>query len=240
MLSVAVAQPESILHDVAFNARCHATAILSARARVVVFPELSLTGYAMNVQPVDLGDPNLDPIIAACREANTIALVGAPTKDAAGGVHISTLRVDAGQASLAYDKMWLGEEESAFFVQGRQPNVVVVNGWRLGLAICKDTGVADHAAATVGLGIDAYVAGVCETEEDHEVQAGRAARVVRDHGVWVAVASFAGPTGGGFDRTAGRSAIWGPDGTKIAEADREPGTLVRADLSRGCRSPPVA
>ncbi len=232
MLSIAVAQPESALHDVDFNARRHANAILSAGTRVVVFPELSLTGYAMNVRPVDLDDARLDPIITACRDTNTIALVGAPTRDGEGGVHISTLRVDAQQVSMAYNKIWLGGEEMAFFTQGQRPSVTVVDDWRLGLAICKDTGEAEHARATAELGIDAYVAGVCETEDDHRVQTERAVRVTRDHGVWVAVASFAGPTGGGFDQTAGRSAIWRPNGTKAVEAGRTSDELVRADLSR--------
>ncbi|WP_200835499.1 hypothetical protein [Parafrankia sp. BMG5.11] len=39
--------------------------------------------------------------------------------------------------------------------------------------------------------------------------------------------SFAGPTGGGFARTAGRSAIWAPDGTLRAHAGPRPGRLAR-------------
>jgi predicted amidohydrolase len=48
--------------------------------------------------------------------------------------------------------------------------------------------------------------------------------------VWVATASFAGSTGGGFDRAAGGSAIWTPDGAVLAQAGREPGEIVRATL----------
>lgn len=138
-LVVAVAQPESALHDAAFNADRHAAAIRAAGARIVVFPELSLTGYGMDVQPIDLDDPSMNPIVEACEETEAIALVGAPTPGENGTVRVSTLRID-------------GHE------------------------------------ATVALGIDVYVAGVCETEEDHAVQAERATRVTRDHGVWVALA----------------------------------------------------
>jgi predicted amidohydrolase len=48
----------------------------------------------------------------------------------------------------------------------------------------------------------------------------------------VAFASFAGPTGGGYPDTAGRSGIWSPDGTLIERADRSPGSLARATLVR--------
>ena len=46
-LIVAVAQPPCAPHDVAGNARAHAAAVRDTRARVVVFPELSLTGYEL-------------------------------------------------------------------------------------------------------------------------------------------------------------------------------------------------
>jgi len=51
------------------------------------------------------------------------------------------------------------------------------------------------------------------------------------HRVWVAVASFAGSTGGGFDVTAGRSRVLSPDGTTVAEAGPEVGAVTVATLS---------
>jgi hypothetical protein len=43
-------------------------------------------------------------------------------------------------------------------------------------------------------------------------------------------ASFAGPTGGGYDRTAGTSTIWSPSGSVLARAGTEPGDLARATI----------
>ena len=106
-----------------------------------------------------------------------------------------------------------------------------VDGWRLGLAICKDTGIPPHAAETVALGIDAYVAGILETAEDAAIPDERARRVANDHHVWVAMASFAGSTGGGYEEAAGRSGIWGPDGTVVDQAGPETGALARAALT---------
>ena len=64
---------------------------------------------------------------------------------------------------MAYHKMWLGTTESHRFTPGRKPAVLDVDGWRLGLAICKDTGIPQHASATAALGIDAYVAAILES-----------------------------------------------------------------------------
>jgi predicted amidohydrolase len=109
--------------------------------------------------------------------------------------------------------------------------VIEVDGWRLGLAICKDTGIPQHAADTAALGIDAYVAGVLESEDDAAVPEERARRIANDHGVPVAVASFAGSTGGGYAEAAGRSGIWAADGVAIARAGPETGDIARATLT---------
>lgn len=213
LLRLGVAQPRSMLGDVAFNVDQHARAVRGLDADVVVFPELSLTGYDMHVDALEPGDPRLEPLVDACTESSTIALVGAPTTGPEGqGRRISVLRVGSGSVAPVYSKIHLGGEEPEHFVAGTAPAVIEVGGVRLGLAVCKDNGLPEHAAAVVELGVDVYAAGVCETEADHHVQPDRAARVIRDHGVWVAYASFAGPTGGGFTATAGRSAVVDPDG----------------------------
>ncbi|WP_376768576.1 nitrilase-related carbon-nitrogen hydrolase, partial [Pseudonocardia pini] len=51
-LAVAAAQPACVARDVAANARGHAEAVRAAGARVVVFPELSLTGYELDAPAV--------------------------------------------------------------------------------------------------------------------------------------------------------------------------------------------
>lgn len=230
-LAIAVAQPECVACNVPANARTHAELVRRAEARVVVFPELSLTGYELDAPAVSLHDPALQPLVEACRETNATALVGAPTKDQTGARRLSLLAVEGSGARVAYDKVWLGGAEPDWFVPGSAPAVLEVDGWRLGLAICKDTGVPQHAAATAALGMDAYLAAVLEAEEDASVVETRAKRIAAAHGVWVAVASFAGSTGGGYSRAAGRSGIWRPDGVPVARADARPGALARAVLA---------
>ncbi|WP_061292853.1 carbon-nitrogen hydrolase family protein [Herbidospora cretacea] len=221
-LSVAVAQPRCVAHDVAANAVAHAEAVTAADARVVVFPEMSLTGYELDAVPVSPGDERLAPIVAACAATGTIALVGAPVP----GPHIGVLAVDGDGARVVYGKVCLHETEAARFVPGEHA-VIEVDGWRLGLAVCRDTGIPEHAAATAALGIDGYVAGVVHAEREAGLHGERARRVATDHGVWVATAAFAGPTGGGFDRTSGRSGIWSATGDLLAEAGPAPDEVAR-------------
>lgn len=229
-LTLAVAQPLSVSHDLDGNARRHAEAIRTASARVVVFPEMSLTGYEFDAAVVDPPDERLRPIVEACRETSALAFAGAPVDGPGGGASIGMLRLDAGGACIAYRKMWLGDAERRHFRPGDQPAVVDVDGWRLALAICKDTGEPQHAEMTAALGIDVYVAGALEHDRDREVQPDRARRIATTHGVWVAVAGFAGATGEGYERTAGRSAIWRPDGSVAAHAGPDPGEVVGTEI----------
>lgn len=222
-LSIAVAQPRCLAHDVAANAAAHAQAVRAAEARVVVFPEMSLTGYELDAAPIAPDDQRLAPITAACAETGSLALVGAPVP----GPGIGVLAVDGAGARVVYTKMYLHGEEADRFVPG-EPVVIEVDGWRLGLAVCRDTGIAEHAAKTAALGMHGYVAGVVHADHEAEVHGERARRAAADHGVWVATAAFAGPTGGGFDRTSGRSGIWSARGELLAEASAEPDDLARA------------
>nr|WP_211243163.1 hypothetical protein [Rhodococcus oryzae] len=62
-----------------------------AAGDLVVFPEMSLSGYAMDAPTVALDDPRLRPLIAACRHTGAVALAGAPVHTGTGGRGIGVL-----------------------------------------------------------------------------------------------------------------------------------------------------
>ena len=239
-LPIAVAQPPCVTGDLTANAEAHALTVLAARARLVVFPELSLTGYDLSAQLVAVDDPALEAIVDACKTMNTIALVGAPTSDGvvgaptaetgSGGRAISILLVDADGARVVYRKQHLGAEEAEHFTPGPRPVVLELDGWRVGLGVCRDTGVGDHVKELANSGIDLYVAGLVDHPDDIGVQRERAATIATTCGAYVGFASFAGPTAGGYDETAGRSAIFGRSGAVLAETSRMPGGIARTLL----------
>jgi predicted amidohydrolase len=228
-LVIAVAQPRIVSYDVVANASGHANAVRAAHARVVIFPELSLTGYELDALAITADDPRLAPIVKACAEMGATALVGAPVPGDGAREHIAMLAVDGAGARVAYQKVYVHESEERFS-PGDGPAVLEVDGWRLGLAICRDTRFAEHDAATAALGMDVYVAAVLDHARDAHVPVERARRVIADRGVWVATAGFAGSTGGGFDQAAGGSAVWAPDGRVLAQAGPQPGKMARATL----------
>ncbi|MFG3342848.1 carbon-nitrogen hydrolase family protein [Glycomyces sp. NPDC048151] len=237
-LTVAAAQPLLRAGDLASNAAAHAEAIREAGARLVVFPELSLSSYAMAAPAVALADPALDGIIAACAETGSVALAGAPVAED-GGEYIATLRIDGEGVAVAYRKVHPDEEESRRFRAARDHVVLELDGWRLGLAICRDTMMFEHAPATAefakrsGLGgIDAYIAGSLYTPRGLPRRDRRMPQIARGYGIWVVQACFAGP-GSDYPEAVGNSAIWSPDGEVAARADERPGRIVKAEMGFG-------
>jgi predicted amidohydrolase len=224
-LVIAVAQPPVHPLDIAANVTRHASTIRAAAARVVVFPELSLTGYDLDTAPLDPDDPRLLPLVESCTATDTVALVGA----AVPGPYIATLRIDADGVRVVYRKQYTHHTESRF-LPGPHPEVIEVDGWRLGLGICRDIKIEQHAAETAALGIDAYVAGVVEEPAAETELAERAKHISTTHGVWTALSSCAGATGPDYPSTAGRSGIWQPDGRVAARAGNAPGEIARATL----------
>ncbi|MGR6963963.1 carbon-nitrogen hydrolase family protein [Geodermatophilus sp. URMC 61] len=225
-LVVAAAQPRCVAGDVATNVAAHVEAIHEARARLVVFPELSLTGYLLSAAPLTLEDPVLGPLVTACAATHTAALVGAPVIDGAGRRSIAVLLVTGGGVRVVYRKTHLGGDEPAHFTAGDGPAVVEVDGWRIGLGVCKDTGVAEHVIATAALDVDVYAAGLVHAPDELAEQDARGVRIAATCAAHVVFASAAGPVGGPYDETAGSSTVWAPDGSVLARADAAPGRFA--------------
>ena len=160
-----------------------------------------------------------------------MALIGAPV-EVSGGRCIATLRVDADGVEVAYRKVFLAADERPHFCPGDGPRAIDVDGWRVGIGICRDTGIEEHVRGTASLGLDAYACGVLHhaTELAEQQRRGRTIAMACD--APVVMASFAGPTAGGYVRTAGRSAVWSADAAVLAEADASPGGMARATLRR--------
>jgi predicted amidohydrolase len=141
------------------------------------------------------------------------------------------LRVDAAGVQVVYRKTWLGGAEPDQFTPGDGPTVLELDGWRLGLGICKDTGAAQHTPGTAALGVDAYVAGLVHRPEELPEQEARAVVIARTCRAFVVFSNFTGPTGHGYSQTAGSSAIWSPAGPAISRNGPDVGELARATLS---------
>jgi hypothetical protein len=199
-LTVSVAQPPWVSYDVAANASTAAATVRLAGTRVVVFPELFLTGYELDAPAIGVGDPNLAPIVEACAGMGSLALVGAPVDGDAGKSHIAMLAIaPPGPAWRTTRCGWARSSRTASLRATSRRRSKSTDGGSVWPSARTPASRSTPPTRPPWV-LDAYLAGTLESAADAARQAERARRVATGHDVWVAVASFAGSTGGGFDR----------------------------------------
>ncbi|MCH0540681.1 carbon-nitrogen hydrolase family protein [Streptomyces sp. MUM 203J] len=237
---VAAAQFSCTPGDIAANVRTMAGLVRAADgARLVVFPELALTGYELELVAHDPGlqvgesDPRLDAVREACRTAGAAAVVNGAAPPARSDARLPGLTsyvIGPDGSTLArYDKQHLHGAEREVFTAGEGDGRFTLDGHRFALATCFDNHFPELGGRAAEDGCAVYLAsalygtgdGVRERAETYPA-------IARDNGLYVVLANHVGPAGPWTG--CGRSAVWGPDGMPLAEADAAAPGLVRAEL----------
>lgn len=238
-LRVGVAQFDAVAGDIPANVAAHERLIDEAGSEgveVLVFPELSLPGYASSILDdapercvVDPSEPALEPLLEACRRNRIVAVVGGALRNARG-LGLSAIVIDRqGQVCATYDKQNLDSREQGWFVPGTSGCMIEVDGWRLGLGICYDSSFPEHGRALALEGADAYlVSGAFPGgESDRRRSIYFPARAL-ENTVYVAFANYVGAHDGLEYR--GRSALHGPDGRLLADVGPDQTGIAAAEL----------
>lgn len=235
VLRVAAGQAVSVPGDVAANVRTAVALVAAAAgrgARVVVLPELFLTGYAPEAWTMEhtltREDPRLSPLTAAAVEHGIVVVAGAAVRRAHGSTLSILVLDDTGAVGAPYDKQHLFALEREFFSPGDHGATVHVDGWDLGLGVCYDGCFPEHAAAAAASGAHAYL---CPSAyfvgSEHRRDLYYAARAL-DNGIYVVFSGLTGPCGAW--EFNGGSAVYDPEGRALDRVDdRAPGLAV-ADL----------
>jgi NAD+ synthase (glutamine-hydrolysing) len=146
LLRVALAQINPTVGDIRGNSRKISDRIARARdegAALVVFPELTLTGYPpedllLKTSFLDAADTALREL--AAQTNGIVAVVGYPEK--AEDVYNSAAVLADGEVVAVYRKMYLPNygvfDEQRYFQSGSEAALVEVNGIPIGLSICED------------------------------------------------------------------------------------------------------
>ena len=145
-LSVALAQLNPTVGDIRGNAARIADTVTRAReqrAALVVFPELSLTGYPpedllLKTSFLDAAAAALDEL--AAQTHGIVAVVGFPER--ADDVFNAAAVLADGEVAAVYRKMYLPNygvfDEQRYFQSGAEAAIFELNGVPIGLSICED------------------------------------------------------------------------------------------------------
>ena len=147
-LRVVMAQLDFLVGDIAGNTEKIIAAALDARDRwradLIVFPELTVTGYPpedLLLRPsfVSQVEPAMQQL--RTRIQGITAIVGYPAATSTGLRNAAAVIGD-GAVRAVYYKQWLPNysvfDEKRYFVAGAEPGIAVIRGVRIGITICED------------------------------------------------------------------------------------------------------
>ena len=145
--TLAIGQLKPKLGDLKSNLENHIEIARRAKkngADLVLFPELSLTGYSVrdlnSEVALKIGDKFFNPIKSLSKEISVAA--GAIIKDENGGIRNSLLYFEGGDIKHVHFKMYLPTygifEEQRYFLPGKEVKAFDTKFGKIGLLICED------------------------------------------------------------------------------------------------------
>lgn len=237
-LTIAAAQMISFAGQLAANLERHKRFIEVAAeqgVQLLVFPELSLTGYEGEVAAalaIDPQDSVLQPLRDLAQVFRVTTVVGMPIRLKGNpAVLIGALVLGADGSLGVYSKQHLHSGEERVFAPGAGGPTLKIGNDTVALAVCADFNHASHAAAAAEQGADLYAAGVLISDTGYAADTTLLQGYARQHSMAVLMANHGGPTGGW--QSAGRSAIWSEDGSTIVSAPGGGNCLVIAHRDAG-------
>jgi predicted amidohydrolase len=229
-LIIAAAQSMSVPGDISRNVAHHlrfGTIAAERGAQLLVFPELSLTGYELTIARSNAVRPDssdLDPLRHLATHAHMIVVVGAPVLNDHDQLHIAALTFRPDGSVVTYTKMFVHQSEEEVFTSGPGGPTLLVENAAIALAICADATHPQHAATAAARGANVYAVGVMITEDGYARKVAFLKNYALEHRMAVLLANYSGATGGWV--SAGKSALWSEDGQLVAASTGTEEALV--------------
>lgn len=230
-LTVAAAQSRSRWGDIVGNVRHHyllARRAADAGAHIVIFPELSLTGYPDRSPPKLLSptDSRLSALRALASSAQVTIVAGAPVLWNGAAAIAAMVFQPNGTLAFKY-KTLLHPGEERFFAAGPELPPLKIQGQSISLAICAEAGERSHFESARASGATLYVVAALESPNSYP-------NLDRRFSDWSSVSSISillanhAEASGSF-QSAGQSALWTASGV-AAVAPSDGPALVIASL----------
>jgi predicted amidohydrolase len=238
-MKICLAQIASAKGDLAQNLVQHIVYVNKAvalGAELVVFPELSLTGYYPSLA-AEISCYNNDVRFTTLQEiSDTSGImigVGVPTQGLPG-VCISMIIFQPHTHRLVYSKKYLHADEEPFFVSGENIPIVNIQNTNVSFAICYELSVISHIKTAVEHMADIYIASVVKSPQG----ANKASTILRNYAKQYQIPVLMVNAVGLAEDTicGGISSAWSNDGSLVNQlpSDLE-GILFFDTITGSCR-----
>jgi predicted amidohydrolase len=229
-MKISVTQTRPVKADIQTNIDNHKRLIdlaVSNGADIIIFPELSLTGYEPRLSKelaADLNDSRFDVFqnISNARQINIG--VGVPIKNN-GGICISMILFQPHKTRQLYTKKYLHPDEEEFFISGQNSSVLINDKPNIALAICYELSVPEHSENAFKSGAEIYIASVAKTVDGVEKAVKSLADIANKYSMTVLMSNSIGLCEDG--ECAGKTSVWNNKGLLAGQLnDKNEGLLI--------------
>ncbi|MEO0732073.1 MAG: carbon-nitrogen hydrolase family protein [Bacteroidota bacterium] len=221
----------AINQNIERHQRVLTTAIRSG-ADLIIFPELSITGYEPTLAgqlACTVEDDRFTPFQTIADNAGVTIGVGMPTK-AANGVHISMLFFQPHRERSYYAKQRLHPDEIPYFVGGKQPPFLLELEKKVAFGICYETLQRAHFVHAAANGADLFIASVAKPDRGVDKAYVHFPTMAQEFNLPILMVNSVGPSDDFVSN--GKSAVWDTVGTQVAQLDDKNEGLLLYDTER--------
>lgn len=167
-MKICAAQTRPVKGDITRNIEHHKKLVALAAARgadLIIFPELSLTGYEPALAKelaISPEDKRLDSFQTISDRREISIGVGAPLKTGSG-ITIGLIFFQPHRARQSYAKQHLHPDEYPYFVRGEQQLFLIVKDHTVAPAICYESLLPEHSEKAFTAGAQLYLASVAKS-----------------------------------------------------------------------------
>jgi predicted amidohydrolase len=230
-MKICAAQTKPIKGDLEQNIENHKKLIALAIANqvaLIVFPELSLTGYepelATALASESLEDDRLQDFQVLSNNNDILISVGMPTKSE-NGICISLMLFQPHKKRSLYSKHYLHPGEEKYFVSGQNILPIAQKNTQISFAICYETSILAHAQAAHKNGAHVYCASVLNSVTGVDKDINRISEIAKQYGMICLMSNFVG-TSGNYN-CAGKTSIWDKQGMLLGQLnDTDEGIII--------------
>jgi predicted amidohydrolase len=221
-LKLGVAQVKPFSGDIDKNITSHKKLIaraVSEKTDLIVFPELSLTGYEPRLckeLATHADDNRLDDFQTISNTGNITICLGLPTISNAG-IRISMIIFQPYQPRQTYSKQHLHADELPYFTSGNHQTILTINHTKFAPAICYESLLPKHSHDAFQLGAEIYVASVAKSANGVAKAFAHYPAIAKKYAMLVFMSNCTGPCDD-FE-SVGRSSIWNKSGLLLAQLD---------------------
>lgn len=233
-MKIAAAQTRPHSKDAAMNMQCHlrmADLAAAQGVRLLLFPEMSLTGYELEnaaAMAFTENDARLLPLKNKAQQYGMTIVAGAPIK-LGDKLHIGAYIFNADGTKDIYTKQYLHAGEELYFSPGTEHNPLLqIGDERVSVAICADITEERHPQAAAARGTTLYIAGIFYRPHTVGQAHGQLSAYAKEYGMKVLMANFVGSSNN--TAAGGQSAYWNDKGEMESQLDATEQELLIVEL----------